>query len=1021
VIDTQTQLVGVELPGSAPRLLAESPIEATGRLALSAPHRPLDVSVRHRLFALELHALTGKRMSAAVSLRLPDLAPWARLAGVAVQGDAQLSGRLEQRAGDVLGLALAGSAAHLKSSASWMKLIDDRLALELAGEASAQRFDLEHLKLATPVLSAALSGSARRAGAGAGAGPGAVATGSTPAGIEGVIDSVQARWSLDVDRLERLSGDLKGDAHAAGQLEGAPTALSVTGELRTALSIRASPSGALSASFAARGLPTAPSATLKAHGLLDGAPLEVDAALEPAQRGFHALVRRADWKSAHLNGEMAFDPKAPAADRGEMHLTVGTLEDFDRILGTALAGHVEGRLAFTPNAAHPQAELELDGHDVRAGGLAGQVHLHGQGFVDRVALEMALSVPSLAGTPAALDSAGVLDLDAETLEIEHAVLHYRQLDVSLLAPAEVRFAAGLALEHVDLGMAQARLKVDGNLLPALDLRASLEGVDAKLVDVFVPDLLAAGSMHGELRLTGRLATPEGEISLESTGLQLAEEDAAGLPAADVRARAQLKDGSAQIDAHLLARGESLLAITGAVPLDAAGRYDLKGVGKLDFGLANALLEARGMHATGELQIDASLAGTRSAPVIHGTLDLEHGSLRDYAHGVNLTQVSAKVSGADNRLAIEHFSASAGSGSVSVTGTLSPLEPGVPLSLEVTATKAQPIASNLLTATIDSKLTVRGTLLERIDVKGNVRVAKAIIGVPDSLPPEVVVLDVRRRGRPAAEALPQHSLVYVFDVIVKAPNQVLVQGRGLDAELGGELHIGGTSDLPVVSGGFDLQRGTFSIGGATLRLQTPGRVSFDDAGLRNKIDPSLDFTASSTVADVGTSVTATLKITGYADAPRFEFSSVPERPPDEIMALLLFGQPPGQLSALQLAQIGATLASLSGVGAGGANPLVKLQRTLGLDRLTVGSNTTTSATGALESNGAAIAAGRYITRRVYVEGRQTTTGESQVQVEVDLTKHLKLQTRLGNGTAVTQGTTPENDPGSSIGLSYQFEY
>jgi translocation and assembly module TamB len=45
----------------------------------------------------------------------------------------------------------------------------------------------------------------------------------------------------------------------------------------------------------------------------------------------------------------------------------------------------------------------------------------------------------------------------------------------------------------------------------------------------------------------------------------------------------------------------------------------------------------------------------------------------------------------------------------------------------------------------------------------------------------------------------------------------------------------------------------------------------------------------------------------------------------------------------------------------------------------------------------------------------------VEVDVDLTKHLKLQTRLGNGTATTQGTTPENDPGSSVGVAYQFEY
>jgi len=54
-------------------------------------------------------------------------------------------------------------------------------------------------------------------------------------------------------------------------------------------------------------------------------------------------------------------------------------------------------------------------------------------------------------------------------------------------------------------------------------------------------------------------------------------------------------------------------------------------------------------------------------------------------------------------------------------------------------------------------------------------------------------------------------------------------------------------------------------------------------------------------------------------------------------------------------------------------------------------------------------------------KESTTGTSQVAVDVDLSKHLKLQTRLGNGTATAQGTTPDNDPGSSVGLAYQFEY
>jgi len=41
--------------------------------------------------------------------------------------------------------------------------------------------------------------------------------------------------------------------------------------------------------------------------------------------------------------------------------------------------------------------------------------------------------------------------------------------------------------------------------------------------------------------------------------------------------------------------------------------------------------------------------------------------------------------------------------------------------------------------------------------------------------------------------------------------------------------------------------------------------------------------------------------------------------------------------------------------------------------------------------------------------------------VDLTKRLKINTTVGTGGNVTGFTTPENDPGSSIGLLYQFNY
>ena len=63
----------------------------------------------------------------------------------------------------------------------------------------------------------------------------------------------------------------------------------------------------------------------------------------------------------------------------------------------------------------------------------------------------------------------------------------------------------------------------------------------------------------------------------------------------------------------------------------------------------------------------------------------------------------------------------------------------------------------------------------------------------------------------------------------------------------------------------------------------------------------------------------------------------------------------------------------------------------------------------------------MSRRVYIGAKQSTSGATQAQVQVDLTKSLKLQTTLGTGGGTVQGATPQNDPGSSVGITYQFEY
>jgi translocation and assembly module TamB len=1000
---------GLAIPGPNPRLLQRGPLKIDAAMHLNDPTRPIQLVAAHRLFSLRAQAVTAGQQSASLDLRLIDLTPFAALGGQDVSGSAAIKAQFTRSPTEIR-LALNADANIAGGTASWIDVVGNRAALQAAAVLSDASVTIERLQLTGRKLTLSASGRASRPAPGA-----STANSGATRGIGDLISDMRARWELKVADLGTLSSVLAGRMDASGSLYGRPTALASDAQLTATLSVGGSPSGGISGTLHARGLPGAPNGTLQLHGTADGAPMTVDIAIESgAGASFRALIREADWKSARIDGDVSIGADM-AITRGQLHLKLGQLGDLDPFLGLSVRGRVEGQADFNPAAGHTHTQFHLDAHDLSVGPFAGNAQLSGEGTWNALNLQLTAQMPNLHGFPASLSSAALLNFASSRIEVASAALQYRGQELRLLAPAEISFADTVLIKPLALGAQAAVFQIGGRVAPTLDLRASLRHLNPALINAFFPDLLAEGTIEGTARLQGSVAAPTGRIRLDANGIRMADEAATGLPVLDLRATAQLTGDKAIIDGHLIAGTASLLTVSGSAPLNDSGVLDLKMTGKLDIGLINPLLEARGQHAAGELSIDATLAGTTSAPQIGGTIHLAKGSFRDYGRGANLSNITADVVGSEGTLQIKSFTAAASSGSVTMTGTIGVLQPGLPVDLKLIAKNAQPIQSNIVTANLDANLHVSGKARERIDVAGTVHLNRTNIGIPNTLPPNVAVLEVRRRGQKAPPPAAK-QLVIGLDVEIHAPQQMLVEGRGLNAELAGDLHLGGTTDTPLVSGSFDLQRGSFTIAGNKLSF-TDGHVSFDGAGLDHKIDPTLDFTATANVTDA----TVTLHITGHADSPKFDFSSDSGLDQDDIMARLLFGVPGAQLTALQVAQIGAALAVLSGVGGDSAlNPLVKLQKSLGLDRLTVGANTVATPTGATNS-GATIEAGRYVSKRVYVEAKQSSTGSSQVQVDVDLTKHLKLQTRLGNGTAITQGTTPENDPGSSIGLSYQFEY
>lgn len=454
-----------------------------------------------------------------------------------------------------------------------------------------------------------------------------------------------------------------------------------------------------------------------------------------------------------------------------------------------------------------------------------------------------------------------------------------------------------------------------------------------------------------------------------------------------------------------------LTVAGMVPSKPGRSMNVRANGTADLAVIASGLAAVGQSVRGKAVLNVTVTGTTAKPQVVGGATITGGQIQDYAHGLSLTDIEAVAEANGSNIRLTKFTAKAGPGTISGSGTIDLAAPGRPVDITFKAQNARPIASDLMNATLDTELKLEGRMSERLRLTGQLRVRQGNINIPEKFSSEVATLNVRH-GRQAASPPPPPPARIVLDLTVVSPGRIFVRGRGLEAEFEGDLKIEGTTTAPRVLGALTMRRGTMSLAGANLTFQS-GKISFNGEALRKRLDPSLDFVAQTEA----NGITATLKITGTASQPKIELSSSPQLPQDEILAQLLFQQSAKSLSAMQLASVAQAAASLGG-GGGGFDPVGAMRKSLGLDRLAVGS--TPGANGGTGST--SVEAGKYVLRNVYLAARQDLSGGTRALVQVDLTKHLKAQAQVNTGPrAATTSSSQLQDNGDSIGLSYQFDY
>ena len=781
-------------------------------------------------------------------------------------------------------------------------------------------------------------------------------------GQDGRID---LRWNAEASDLAKLGAPVEGKLAAKGSLEGSASQFRATAE---------------------------------AQGKLAGAPLALSVKLDREGGATRIAIERGRWKSVEAAGTLDLAPRQERAS-GSLQAKVGDLDDFSPLVGTQLSGSGEAKLAMEPGRkpravihaearqltwqggglghavlegtvedplGHPAASLHLTAEQIDEAGFSGAADLSAEGPETDLKLSAKADLQGPKG-PATLSAAATAVLPRHTLQVNGLQTAYQDETARLLAPATLTYGGPVMLKGARLAVGPAEFSIDGQLSPGSALDIAMKKVD------LAPFLKIRGSLSAEAHLRGE--TAQVALKLDSG-----------------------KNGA--------------LTVAGTVPLQSGGSADLSAKGGFDLAVLEPILAAEGREARGRMTVDARISGSLDEPKVEGGAELQEVSLQDYAQGIHLSSITGKLQAEKGALRLSGLSGKAGPGRFTLEGTIGVSQPDMPVDLTLSGRNLRPLASDLLTADMNADLKLGGAVKKDLSVSGKVKVNRADINIPDSLPPSVATLKVTRKGAPPPPQAP--PAVVALDVSVDAPEQIFVRGRGVDAEMGGKLHVGGTTRDPQVDGGFDLRHGTYNLAGQTMNI-TQGHIGFDGGGLGGKLDPALNLTSESS----SNGIDATLTVTGHADAPVLKLSSVPDLPQDEILARLLFNESVGQLTLLQMASIAQGVAQMSGVGGGGGfDPMAMLRNKLGIDRLSVSK----SGNGGEGNSNTMVEAGKYVATGVYVGTRQGLNGGTQARVQIDLTRNLKLDTLIGTGGGTpATGTTIENDPGSSIGLTWQFDY
>lgn len=553
----------------------------------------------------------------------------------------------------------------------------------------------------------------------------------------------------------------------------------------------------------------------------------------------------------------------------------------------------------------------------------------------------------------------------------------------------VRGEDGWRLRAAELAHNGGTLRLAGQFGRDLEFDARVNNLPLALLDIGYPELGLGGRATGTIQYrarAGELPTGKADLRirrLSRSGVALSSQPidlafTAALSARSAAMRGVIGDGSGKTVGRIQGRvsplgggGDIIQRISNA-PLFAQLRYA---------GPSDTLWRLTGVDAldvSGPVQLAADIRGRISDPIIRGTMRTENARIESVLAGIVLTETKAVGRFDGSRLELRGISGKTrGGGTVTGSGTLDLASArGFGMDLQLDASNAEVLNRDDIGATVSGPLRIRYDNVAGGLISGEVTLDKARFRLGQAAAAEAlpVVKVTEINGRADLPDFGNPAAPWRLDLKAKALNQLAVTGMGIDSEWGADLAISGTVTNPRIVGSATLVRGVYSFAGRNFRLDE-GSIRFVG---RTPVDPVLDIVAISEVSGIN----ATINVRGTGQRPEITFASIPALPEDELLSRILFGSSITDISVAEAAQLGAALASLRD-GGGGLDPINSLRKAVGLDRLRI------LPADATIGQGTAVAAGKYITRRLYVEVISDGQGYSATRAEFQIFRWLSV--------------------------------